>query len=42
MKNEYTAPNMEIISVAFDDVITTSVELPNDEHAGDNEVTLNM
>ena len=41
MKNNYTTPEMEVITVNSDDVITTS-GLPNDNHPGDNEVDLGM
>ena len=42
MENKYVKPNMEILKVDFDDIITTSNGLPNDDHPGDNEVDLGM
>ena len=41
MKSNYTAPEMEVITVNSYDVITAS-GLPNDNHPGDNKVDLGM
>ena len=43
MKNKYETPEIKVLSVDFNDVITTSTtDLPNDNHPGDNEVNLGI
>ena len=42
MEKKYVKPNMEILEADFDDVIMTSLVLPDDDHPGDNEVELGM
>ena len=43
MKRMYEAPEMEVLTNDFDDVIMTSgLILPDDDHPGDNEVDLGM
>lgn len=42
MENKYVKPDMEVLTADLEDVIMTSLILPDDDHPGDNEVELGM